>query len=85
MGVALCRNHHGAFDQHRIWIDPAGSHIQLHPDWTAAAQRSPASQAFVSSSLRRLLLPSHEHDRIDPNFLQERYDYFGDRYSWARK
>ncbi len=84
-GVALCRNHHGAFDQHRIWIDPRSVKLKLHPEWIGATQGNPVSRAFVNSCLPKLRLPARDDHRVDPDFLRERYEYFGDSYAWARE
>jgi len=84
-GVALCRNHHGAFDQHRIWVDPKTSELKLHPEWMAAARRNPVSRAFVESCLPTLRIPARSSDQPDARFLKDRYEYFGDSYAWARE
>ena len=83
-GLALCRNHHGAFDQHRVWIDPASSDLRVHPEWVAAARESDVSHAFVSGYLSTLRLPPAKKHRPDPQYLRRRYKYFGDSYAWAR-
>jgi len=83
-GVALCRNHHGAFDQHRIWVDPETSELKLHPEWTVAARRSSVSRAFVGSCLPTLRIPVRSGDRPDAKFFRDRYEYFGNSYAWAR-
>lgn len=31
-GLALCHNHHAAFDSHRIWVEPATTNIRIHPE-----------------------------------------------------
>lgn len=83
-GIALCRNHHGAFDQHRIWVHPITSELKLHPEWIATARRSPVSRAFVESCLPTLRIPARSNDQPDARFLKDRYEYFGDSYAWAR-
>lgn len=80
-GIALCANHHAAFDRDLIAIDPDTLRIRFSPDALAIAHRDAATGEFVASTFDRLtgfdpqLAP-------DANCIRRRYDFYSDKYLW---
>ena len=83
-GLALCRNHHAAFDLHLLWIAPSTHRVLRHPSLTEAAAASPAAAAFVSSTAAVLIPPLRAQDRPSDQMIDLRNSYFEDAYSWVR-
>jgi hypothetical protein len=81
-GVALCANHHRAFDRHQIWIDPTTSQIRIHPS-TLGASSSPADEQFVGTTREHLAVPPDGSQQPHEAFLRARYRHFEDEYAWA--
>lgn len=84
-GVALCNNHHAAFDRHLIWIDPPSRTVRLHPDVLAEAAVNAGVAAFVDCTEAVLRDPVNPADRAVDVMFENRYDYFSDKYDWAHK
>jgi len=82
-GMALCGNHHSAFDRHHIWIEPGSLRIELDPRLQKDAGRSPASAAFVDSTVKQLRLPEDPSLAPKVEMLEKRYSYFEPKYDWA--
>jgi hypothetical protein len=82
-GLALCPNHHAAFDRYLLCIQPSTHQILLHPSLTAAAATLPAAAAFVSSTSRMLIAPRNAQDRASDRMIKARNSYFEDAYSWV--
>jgi hypothetical protein len=82
-GVALCNNHHAAFDRHLIWIDPASRAVRCHPNIVTDAEVSAGAHAFVSSTDTHLGEPANLADRPVDVMFQNRYDYFAGLYDWV--
>lgn len=82
-GLALCENHHRAFDSHRLWVDPNSRKLKIHPHVLKHAEMSDQSMAFVKSTFSRLSDPQSASDLPRPEMFTERYDYFDDAYDWA--
>lgn len=83
-GVALCRNHHGAFDSHAVAIREADMAIVFHPSILDAAQTDPVAAAFVSSTLPFLAPPAPGHPGPAREMLRRRHLHFAPRYDWLR-
>lgn len=81
-GLALCANHHRAFDRHRIWVDPETGQIKVHPA-TIDAITSTADEQWLRSAHDVLLMPDGEQDRPDPRLLTARYRHFEGAYDWV--
>lgn len=82
-GIALCNNHHAAFDKHLLWVHPETREVRVHPDLRAGQTRSAASRRFVESTQPVLSEPTVAAIRPRADMFRRRYDYFGsDRYSW---
>ena len=82
-GIALCGNHHGAFDRHFLWIDPRTRAIRVHPDVIAQKALTPACAQFVDSTYKVLQEPTRGADRPDSAMLTNRYHLYPDKYGWA--
>jgi predicted restriction endonuclease len=82
-GIALCSNHHNAFDGHRIWADPATREIRIHPKLNELASVSEASRTFLASTLRQLQPPTSPALAPRPEMFERRYAFYEGRYAWA--
>jgi predicted restriction endonuclease len=51
-GIALCENHHRAFDSHRLWVEPGNRALKIHPDILEHASSNEYSKAFVNATFR---------------------------------
>lgn len=83
-GLALCPNHHAAFDRYLLWIEPSTHRILHHPSLAEAAAASPTASAFVSSTASVLIAPRSAQDRASEQMIDARNSYFEDAYSWVR-
>jgi hypothetical protein len=82
-GLALCHNHHAAFDAHRIWVQPSTRAIRIHPDLIEECSRNSACQSFVATTFDRLKNPVVAAHTPHAEMFVERYDYFSTKYDWA--
>jgi hypothetical protein len=81
--LALCCNHHAAFDQHRVWIEPRSREIVVHSEILTQAGRNLACRSFVDTIRRELRQPRRAKLAPRGDMFTRRYQYYGDRYSWA--
>ena len=81
-GIALCENHHRLFDSHRVSIVPSSFHVHLHPSLVTQAGEDEISRQFVEALNPVLRTPADANLRPDPAMFYQRYDYFGNAYSW---
>lgn len=81
-GIALCHNHHAAFDAHQLWVGSDYA-IRIRPEFLESAKASEASQRFLQQTRSTLLVPAARHERPRPAMLQERYGYYQEHYEWA--
>lgn len=82
-GVALCANHHAAFDRHLIYVGSRSGRVMLHPTMLEARTRNEACDAFVRSTLPELRQPASSAARPHPDMFEKRYDLFDEAYRWA--
>lgn len=82
-GLALCSNHHAAFDKHVLWVDPASREVRVNPALRERAATSPASKWFVEHTFDRIESPKRGADRPKEEMFSQRYEYFKERYAWA--
>ena len=82
-GLALCANHHLAFDHHLIWVRPSDRQIRLHPRVLEQERTVPAVESLVSGTFRALAEPVTPAARPRADMFEQRYRYFGDAYAWA--
>ncbi len=82
-GVALCDNHHRAFDSHRIWVHPSQRVLQIHPSILKHAESDPRSKAFVDTMFSKLDSPVDPKLKPQKRMFEERYAYFEGNYEWV--
>jgi hypothetical protein len=80
-GLALCENHHRAFDRHLVWVDPETLAVRVDRD-RAGADGS-ADEAFIASTFDVARAPAATADRPDPEMFRRRYAGFAGAYDWA--
>ncbi len=83
-GLALCGNHHIAFDRHLIWIHPEERTVKFHPHVEDRKHISPASTHFITSTFERLREPQAPRHRPIPDMFLRRYAHFAEQCDWAR-
>jgi predicted restriction endonuclease len=81
-GLALCANHHRAFDRHLVGVQPETSTIVLHADVRCQVADSPPVRAFVQGTYPRLADPAAQAARPRAEMFRNRYDFYVDRYDW---
>lgn len=82
-GVALCSNHHVAFDRHALWIDPQSRRVTLRDDLHRNATINSACHAFVATTFEQLTEPTKADQRPHEKMFQRRYELYSDQYEWA--
>jgi hypothetical protein len=81
-GLALCANHHLAFDRHLVGVVPATSDIAFHRTIRDQVSGSPAVRALVGGTFPRLESPADPAAQPRSEMFEWRYDYFPGRYEW---
>lgn len=82
-GIALCSNHHRAFDKHLIYVDPETRAIRIHPKIHKQAATNAAAAAFIAGTLPALNKPNEASASPDQRMFEKRYALDPDRYAWA--
>ena len=82
-GIALCRNHHAAFDSFYVHVDVNSRQIRLHPDLIEEGRRVPGCKAFVDSTFPALAAPRMRKSEPRREMFEKRYDFFKPKYAWA--
>ncbi|WP_162888553.1 HNH endonuclease [Dechloromonas sp. HYN0024] len=82
-GIALCCNHHTAFDAFKIWIDPNSYAVKFHPDLVALAKSDPIVQRFLDTTFKAMTMPSDAAAKPRAAMLEGRYKYYEERYEWV--
>ena len=81
-GLALCPNHHLAFDRYLVAIDIDTRAIVFHPDVIHHASGSPAVKALIDGTFHRLAEPAMPGGRPRSDMLRKRYEHYADYYGW---
>ena len=81
-GVALCHNHHAAFDAHRIWI-ASDNAISLSPEIVENGRGNIESARFLEQTRASLWVPTVAAKRPRRDMLEQRYQYYRGQYDWA--
>jgi hypothetical protein len=81
-GLALCHNHHGLFDSHRLWIDPGSLEVVKHPTLVSSAISDPIVKTFLDQTLDTLRPPQSSANRPKPSMFEARYSFFDGLYDW---
>lgn len=82
-GLALCHNHHAAFDLHKIWVDPRSRRVSYHPEVVQQASSQPALRSFVKGTFGELALPLEGNNRPKEEMFRARYKFYAGSYEWA--
>lgn len=82
-GIALCHNHHAAFDNHYIWIDPNSYEVKLNPEILSRATTDGAIETFKNNTRTVISIPPHAAQRPRPAMFEKRYAHYDGRYEWA--
>jgi hypothetical protein len=82
-GLALCANHHSAFDRHLVFVEPTSRRVQLHPSLAEPHVRTPASEAFIATTLQELRPAKTAAARPRTEMFEARYKFFSEAYDWA--
>lgn len=80
-GIALCANHHLAFDRHQIAVLPPSMDVLFRSDILDQAEEDPVARAFVESTFS-VLRPPLPDAYVDPEMLVLRYEHYADKYGW---
>ena len=83
-GLCLCDNHHRAFDNHYVHVDPETYSISLDDRLKQLADKEDFSRAFVISTFPRLRLPKSNESHPRKDMFVERYAHFDGRYDWIK-
>ena len=81
-GIALCGNHHLAFDKHLLGVRQDTAEIVFHETILAQMSASAAVASLVDGTFERLAEPIVPTARPKPEMFSLRYEFFGDRYEW---
>lgn len=84
-GLALCGNHHAAFDRHLLWIEPGTRAVSIHPEIVSAAGNDSTAWQFVDVTLPRLRPPASRRDEPRADMFSKRYAFFETKYDWANR
>lgn len=82
-GLALCHNHHAAFDRHRVFVEPDSRAIKIHPLLLEAAGTNASCDAFLENTFSKLAEPLSPKDRPKREMFEQRYSFYTTKYDWA--
>jgi len=80
-GLALCANHHLAFDRYLVAVHPGDRSVYFRQDVLVAAASDDGARALVDSTLPALR-PSAAHARPRADMFIQRYAFYADDYGW---
>jgi hypothetical protein len=81
-GLALCPNHHLAFDRHLLAVDIDTRAIVFHPTVVEQASGNRAVKALIDGTFDRLEEPAGSSLRPRSEMLTKRYEHYADYYGW---
>lgn len=84
-GIALCHNHHAAFDNHMIWVHPTNRDIRLRRDLVKAGKTQPPIQKFIDSTNKQLTFPARNEVAPRGEMFKKRYSYYMRHYGWVTR
>lgn len=82
-GLALCGNHHAAFDRHLLWIEPKRCTVKIHPEVVSAAKDDDTARWFVEITLPELRRPASRNDQPRAEMFRQRYSFYETKYDWS--
>jgi broad specificity phosphatase PhoE len=80
--LALCANHHLAFDRDLVAVDVSSRRIVASPELRALATTDPAAQALIGATFRTLASPGDRSSAPRPEMFRRRYELSPERYKW---
>lgn len=83
-GLALCGNHHTAFDRHLLWIEPRDRSVKLHPRISSGVEHDEAARRFSEMTFLQLRPPLSSRNAPHTEMFERRYEFFGEEYSWVK-
>ena len=83
-GIALCPNHHLAFDRHMLAVHPGTRQIIFSPDIHDQLPDESAMQAFITSTFGQLAEPADNTAVPPAGMFTNRYHYFAPSYTWLK-
>lgn len=81
-GLALCPNHHLAFDRHLLAVQPLTREIVFSPQAHSQVAEVPAMNAFVTGTFPKLAEPEDQAARPLVDMFTRRYRHFSAAYDW---
>lgn len=81
-GLALCPNHHLAFDHHVLAVVPGTRQIIFCDDFVKEAKDNPAAQRLIDSTFDRLSVPRNAQLRPHSSMFERRYEFYVGQYDW---
>lgn len=84
-GLALCANHHRAFDRHLVGVDPNSGQLRLHDLVLAAASSNSAAAAFSDGTFEALAQPIDPRARPASEMFVRRFEHFEGQYNWLAR
>ena len=81
-GLALCPNHHAAFDRHVLAVRPGTSEIVFHESLRLRAATNSALRLMVENTFQRLSSPRRASARPQEAIFAKRYAFFDPKYAW---
>jgi len=84
-GLALCANHHLAFDRHLVGVRPDNSEVVFHGRILEQLPGSPAIRALVNGTFDQLVAPADRGARPSAEMFEKRYQFFADQYDWLTR
>ena len=81
-GLALCRNHHLAFDRHLLAVHPDTRQVIYSPEMNDQVRSSSAMHAFAACTYEQLAEPGEPSARPLSEMFRDRYQYYRDYYGW---
>jgi hypothetical protein len=81
-GLALCPNHHLAFDRHLLAVHPDTGKVVFNPKFASQASFSVAETAFMAATFDYIAMPDDPHLRPRHDMFTHRYQHYPEYYSW---
>jgi hypothetical protein len=81
-GLALCANHHLAFDRHLMGVRPAGLEIVFGQKILDQVVHSAAVERLVKGTFPSLTAPPRQSAQPRVKMFEMRYEFYGESYAW---
>lgn len=81
-GLALCANHHYAFDRHLVGVSPDSRRVVFQTVVHEQTEANPATRSLVDSTFATLAEPAHATARPPREMFDKRYQYFAELCDW---